>query len=283
MGQLINGLKIADKINKKTALGVRKLKSVGFCPKLAVVLVGEDRSSVVYVHQKEKIAQKVGLDFVLHKFPSNIKKEELINNIQKIQQDKKLAGLIIQLPLPEKLYCPEVLNQIEERFDVDFLNEISMGKIMMNTNKFIPPTPGATLAILEDLKIDLQGKNVTIVGMGTLVGRPLSMLLLNKKASITTINTSTKDVKNKCLQADIIVSCAGKKDLLRGDMIKKSAVVIDAGFSFFEGKSYGDVNLKEALEKADYVTPTPGGVGPVTVALLLYNTLLRAKDFLNKK
>ncbi len=279
---LINGPLIAEKINRATAERVVKLREKSAQPRLAVVLVGDDPASGVYVRQKEKIAKMVGVDFVLYHLPVDIKEKDLIKKLQKIQKDKKLSGLIIQLPLPENLYKREVLNMITEAVDVDFMSEFSMGKIMMGTNQIEPPTPGAILTILRELQIDLVGKNITIVGMGTLVGKPLSMLLEHEGSSITTCNSKTKDIPEKCLAADIVVSCVGKKDLIRGDMVKKGAVVIDAGFSFVGGKSYGDVNLSEVEKKASYVTPTPGGVGPITVALLLSNTVTNAEKKLKK-
>ena len=283
MSKLIDGQDIARKINKQTAKRVKKLNKIGFFPKLAVVLVGSDPASMSYIRQKEKVARQVGVDFVLRALPKSTTKESFISELKRLQIDKSLAGLIIQLPLPEKLFCPEVLNAINPAVDVDFLYEKSMGTLMLATNQITPPTSGSILAILHDLKISLAGKNITIVGMGMLVGKPLAMLLINERASVITCNSATKDIKEKCLSADILISCAGKKDLIRGNMVKPGAVVIDAGFSFFKGKSYGDVNVAEVGKIASRVTPTPGGVGPITVALLLRNTVWRAEKKLVKK
>jgi len=273
MAKIIDGLAIAKKINNTTARKVNALKQKGLQPRLAVILVGDDPASAVYVRQKEKLSRQVGVDFVLRHFSEKISRVDLIANIKEIQRDKNLSGLIIQLPLPENLYCPEVLNAINTNVDVDFLSEASIGKILMGTNELEPPTPGAIMEILRELKVNLKGKNITIVGMGTLVGKPLAMLLEHTGASITTCNSKTKNIPDKCRQADIVVSCVGKKDLIRGDMVKRGAIVIDAGFSFYKGKSYGDINFEEVAKMAKYVTPTPGGVGPITVALLLKNTV----------
>lgn len=278
MGKLIDGLALAKKINQETARRVEKLKKKGVFPKLAVILVGDNPASLVYIRQKERVARLVGVDFVLHALPANIAKEKLIDELKKIQADKNLSGLIMQLPIPEKLYVPEVLDAIGVHVDVDFLSEASMGQILMGTNKIEPPTPGSILAILRSLKVKLVGKDVTLVGMGTLVGKPLSMLLEHVGASVTTCNSKTKNITDKCRRAEVLVSCVGKKDLIRGNMVKPGAVVIDAGFSFYRGKSYGDVNLEEVQNIASYVTPTPGGVGPVTVALLLQNTVWCAEQ-----
>ena len=282
MGKLIDGLGVAKKINVNTAKRVMKLKKKGIFPKLAVVLVGDNPASLVYIRQKEKVARLVGVDFVLHVYPANLTEEKLIQELKKIQTDAHLSGLIMQLPVPEKLYVPAVLNAIDIDVDVDFLSETAMGQILMGKKKREPPTPGSILTIMRSLKIKLTGKDITIVGMGTLVGKPLSMLLEHEGASITTCNHQTKNIPDKCRQADVVVSCVGKKDLIRGNMIKKGAVVIDAGFSFYKGKSYGDVNLQEVQTVASHVTPTPGGVGPITVALLLQNTVSCAEQKLDK-
>ena len=275
---IINGQAIAEKINRKTAEKVQELKQKGFVPKLAVVLVGDDPASLTYIRQKEKVARQTGVDFELYKFGQDVTKKELVGSLKQIQKNKAVSGLIIQLPIPERLYCPEVLNAIKPQVDVDFLSEPSLGKILMGTNEIEPPTPGSILTILRDLNIDLNGKDITIVGMGTLVGKPLSMLLEHAGASIITCNSQTKDIPGKCRQADIVISCVGKKDLIRGDMVKNGAIVIDAGFSYVGGKSYGDINFAEVSQKASFVTPTPGGVGPVTVALLISNVVKLAKN-----
>lgn len=282
MGKLIDGLAIAKKINLNTAKRVARLKKKGIFPKLAVVLVGNDPASLVYVRQKEHIARLVGVDFILHVLPADVIGEKLTRELQKIQTDTNLSGLIMQLPVPEKLYVPAVLNAIDKDVDVDFLSESSMGQILLGTNKMEPPTPGSILTIMRSLKIKLSGKDITIVGMGTLVGKPLSMLLEHEGASITTCNHRTRDIPDKCRRADVVVSCVGKKDLIRGNMIKPGAVVIDAGFSFHKGKSYGDINLSEVQAVASHVTPTPGGVGPITVSLLLQNTVKCAEQKLDK-
>lgn len=274
---LINGKQIAEKVNQRTAELVAILKKKNIIPKLAVILVGEDKPSQTYVRKKGESAKKTGFDFTLYELPKNIKQDELIKKIKKIQQDKKLTGLIVQLPLPEHLYATEVLNAIKPEIDVDCLTDVNLGKLVMKTNYIVPPTPGAVMSILHDLNVDLIGKNITIIGAGALVGKPLAIMMMNERASVTTCNSKTKDTKEKCLQADIIVTGVGKKDLLRGDMVKKDAIVIDTGVDFESGKMYGDVNVEEVLKKASFVTPTPGGVGPITVARLLLNTAICAE------
>jgi len=277
MGQLIDGKSIAEKIRLEVAGNVKALKKKGIQPKLGVILVGEHKPSLTYIRKKQEAAEQAGIDFVLKKFPTSISKTVLATEIKNIQKTEKLSGLIIQLPLPERLYCPEILNAICPNIDVDCLNEENIGKLVMETNFIYPPTPLAVITVLEHLKTDVAGKNVTIVGTGALVGKPLAIILANKGATVTTCNSKTKDVQARCLLADIIVTGVGKKDLLRGDMVREGAIVIDTGISFENGKMYGDANREEVLEKAAYLTPTPGGIGPITVSLLLQNTITCAQ------
>lgn len=277
MGKLIDGKAIADKIHDETTQKVTKLKARGITPFLGVVLVGDNAASQMYDRMKGSAAERAGIKFLLHKLPATITAVALVQEIHTIQRQNKLTGLIIQLPLPEHLYTPSVLNAIDPKIDVDFLTDTNMGKLIMNTSKLLPPTPGAVIAILKELKIDMSGKNITIVGMGSLVGKPLSIMMVNGGASVTTVNSRTQNVSTKCLGADILISGVGKKDLIRGDMLKPGAIVIDAGICFENHKVFGDVNVAEALEVASLVTPTPGGVGPITVALLLHNTVACAE------
>lgn len=277
MGELIDGQAIAKKIRLQTAKRAAELKKQGLTPKLAVILVGDNKPSQTYVRKKGQAATQIGLDFNLYELPENISQADLIAKINEIQTDDKLSGLIVQLPLPEHLYVTDVLNAINPKLDVDCLTDANLGKLVMKTNYLVPPTPGAVMSILHELKVDLVGKNVNIIGVGALVGKPLAIMMMNERASVTTCNSATKDTKAKCLAADIIITGVGKKDIIRAEMVKPGAIVIDAGVCFVEGKMYGDVNVKEVLTKAAYVTPTPGGVGPITVARLLKNTVICAE------
>lgn len=277
MGKLVNGLLIAEKIRHQVAKDVKLLKQQNIHPKLGVIFVGDSKPSQTYIRKKQEAATETGVDFVLKQYPANITKEKLIAEIKTIQTKKKLSGLIIQLPLPEHLYVSEVLNAINPNIDVDCLTDTNLGKLVMETNFIFPPTPYAVITVLKNLGIKIAGKNITIVGMGALVGKPLAIILANEGASLTTCNSKTKNLQDKCLTADIIVTGVGKKDLLRAAMIKKGTIVIDTGIVFENGKMYGDANRKEVLAKAAYLTPTPGGVGPITVALLLKNTITCAQ------
>lgn len=277
MGILIDGKLIAKEILDATALEVSALIAKGITPKLAVVLVGDDKPSHTYVRKKGEAAKAIGMDFDLHFLPKESTTADVIKKIDKAQADPALSGIIVQLPLPEHIETSDVLNAIRPEKDVDCLTDINLGKLVMRTNYLVPPTPGAVMSILNDLKVDYVGKNVTIVGVGPLVGKPLAIMMMNERASVTTCNSKTKDTKEKCLTADIIVTGVGRKDVLRGDMVKKGTIVIDTGVDFVDGMMYGDVNVAEVAAVAAYVTPTPGGVGPITVARLLKNTMLCAK------
>jgi len=273
---LLDGYKIADAILKKAKNKTVLLKKKKISPHLGVVFVGDDNRSAVYIHKKEEAAKNIGIQFSLFQFDKKIKEETLIAEIKKIQKKNKLTGLIVQLPLPEQLYTPHILNAIDPKIDVDCMTHENLGKLMMKWGDLMPPTPGAAMAIIESLGIDPAGKKMVVIGAGALVGKPLSILLMNARATVTVCNSATPNLKKICREADIIITGVGKKDLIRGNMVQKGAVVIDAGICFEEGKIYGDVNVKE-IEKKAWVTPTPGGVGPITVANLLLNTVLSAE------
>ncbi len=269
---LIDGQAIADKILARVKNHVDFLQTKNVQPRLAVLLVGDHAPSIRYVTRKEKAAAEVGIGFDLVRLPADIDRATIINTIKTLQANPALSGLIVQLPLPEPLYTSEVLNTIEPDRDIDCLTDVNMGKLMMNTGWITPPTAAAAMAIINDQKIDVVGKNVVVIGLGALVGKPLSVMLMNARASVTTINSATRDVTAKCLAADIIISGVGKAGLVRGNMVKPGALVIDAGVSFVDAIMSGDAVVEEIVDHA-LVTPTPGGVGPLTIAKLLENTV----------
>ncbi len=275
---VIDGKAIAAKINAETKNRVAKLLSFGIVPKLAVVLVGDNQASLTYVNKKQSAAQSVGIEFELFPFPSSITESDLIAKIQNIQNDPALSGLIIQLPLPEQLYTPHVLNCIDSSLDVDCLTSENLGKLFIKAEYVVPPTPAAVMTVIHELGIDLIGKNVTVVGVGSLVGKPLTVMLMNERASVSTVNSSTKDSAAKCLQADIIVTGVGQKNLITAEMVHPQSIVIDTGFVFENGKSSGDVDYDAVAPLVQAITPTPGGIGPITVAQLLRNTVICAEN-----
>src|SRR3989344_8046846 len=277
MSNIIDGKAIAAKIEKEAAKQVTALKKKGITPKLAVILVGEDKPSRTYIRRKKEAAERVGIDFALHELPTNISKDDLIKAVNNIQKDRQLTGLIIQLPLPERLYRPEVLNAINTDIDVDCLTDCNIGKLVMKTNLIEPPTPWAVVKTLKEINFNLAGKNIVIVGAGALVGKPLAIMLVNELASVTTCNSRTKNIKDKCLKADVIISAVGKKDLITANMVKKGTVEIDTGIVYDNGKMRGDVDFAKVAKKTSFITPTPGGIGPITVAKLLLNTVICAE------
>lgn len=277
MGTRIDGKAIANSINQETAVRVTSLKQHGITAHLAVILVGDDKASHTYVRKKGEAAKAAGMEFTLVELPASASTETVIANVIEIQSNPKLSGLIVQLPLPDQVDTAAVLRALDPAKDIDCLTETNLGKLIMKTHTIVPPTPGAVMSILEELKVKLIGSNVTIIGVGPLVGKPLAIMMMNQRASVSTCNSKTKDTKEKCLAADIIVTGVGKKNVLRGDMVKEGAIVIDTGVDFVDGKMYGDVNVSEVMAKAAWVTPTPGGVGPITVARLLQNTVTLAE------
>ncbi|EKE07417.1 MAG: hypothetical protein ACD_18C00090G0002 [uncultured bacterium] len=271
MEKIINGKQIANEILEEVKT---KIAQLDFKPKLAVIFVGDDKPSQTYVRRKQEAAKYAGIDFEIYSFPTNIEKEKLVKNIKDIQKkEKNIRGMIVQLPLPEPLFTPEVLDAVNSDIDVDCLTNTNIGKLVMKTADFSPPTPQAVLEIFKSINLDVKGKNITIVGAGALVGKPLSIMLLNKQATVTTCNEHTRDLKKILKKSDIIVSAVGKKDLIRKSMLKKNVIIIDTGIAFANNKMYGDVNFEEAVKKAKFITPTPGGVGPITVSLLMKNLL----------
>lgn len=273
MAILINGKIIAQKITRQTAKKTAALKKEGALPKLAVILVGQNKLSAAFVRRKADLAKKIGINFKAYRYPAKTGTAGLIKKINTLQKDKRLSGLVVQLPLPNNFNTKKILNSLDPQKDVDFLTETNLKKSALGQAKLWPPTAGAILTILKELKINLKNKKITLVGTGFLVGQPLFNLLKQSGAKITACNRQTKDLKKECLGADIIISATGQKNIITGNMIKKGAIVIDAGSSAEDGKIYGDVNFKEVSKKAKYITPTPGGVGPITVARLLWNTV----------
>lgn len=275
---LIKGKRIAKSIERDVTTRIEKLTKKGQPVKLAVVLVGDDTPSHTYVRAKQRAASRVGMDFVCYSYPTSITQTALIDAMYGIQADPELSGLIVQLPLPEHLNSDDIINAIHPNMDVDCLTYENFGRLISGSPALIPPTPGAILAIIEQLDIDVSGKNIVIFGTGLLVGKPLAIMLMNLGASVQTINAESSGIEKKCRDADIIISGVGQKHLIDHTLVPENAIVIDAGISYDEeGVMYGDVHVESVQEKAAHVTPTPGGVGPITVARLLLNTVICAE------
>ena len=266
--KILNGKELSEKILTKLKKEVKKSK---LKLRLAVIQVGENSVSQVFINQKKKACEKTGINFKLFKFPAKISVLEFKKEIEKIVKSKVTSGVIIQLPLPKKFLAEEFLNLIPEEKDVDVLSEKSLGKFYQGTLKILPPTVNGILYLLKSYKIGSIGKNVVIVGAGRLVGFPLATQLLKEKATLSVLNEWTRDASSFTKKADILISGVGKSNLIKGNAVKKGGVVIDAGASMKDGELIGDVDFKSVSEKANYITPVPGGVGPLTVACLLEN------------
>lgn len=267
---LLSGKKIADKIlnNLKKEIEKKRLKL-----KMAIVLVGDDAPSKIFTKRKEEASKKIGVYFRLFHFKKDISLLSLKKEIEKISLNKSVSGLVIQLPLPDKLkpHTQEILNIIPKEKDIDILSENNLGSFYSGFLKVMPPVVGAIYYLLREYKISVKGKNVVIVGAGRLVGLPLAIFLLKEKATVSVINQYTEDTKSFLKKADIIISGVGKPNIIKGKDIKKGVAIIDVGSSLKDKKIVGDVDFKSVSKKAKYITPVPGGVGPLTVTSLLEN------------
>lgn len=272
--QIINGKKIRDKILEKVKKEISKLP---FQPVFCDILVGEDPVSRQYVEMKARYAEKVGIKFYSAVFPFAITTKELVGEIKKINKLENICGIIIQLPLPETVDKRIVLDSVDVSLDVDCLGSLASENFYKNNNKIGFPTALACLRILDSLCLDFVNKNIVVVGQGELVGMPISALLSFRGLKIDTIVSDTKNKEIIIKNADVIISAVGRGKIVTGDMIKKGAIIIDAGTSESNGSVVGDVDIESVMNIASFVSPVPGGVGPVTVAMLLNNVLQVAK------
>lgn len=267
---LLDGKKISDKIKEEIKL---KTKNYLIKPTLAVIQIGDDEASNVYINSKKNSCEKVGFNFIHIKFTGDTLEQEIINKIIELNNDSYVNGILLQLPIPSKFNQYKLLNLINKDKDVDGLTDINMGMLFKNYNNLVPCTPNGIIKLLDEYKIDLKGKYAVVVGKSNLVGKPLAMLLLQKGSTVTICHSKTKDLGYFTKQADILISAVGKKNLITKDMVKENAIVIDVGISRVDGKLYGDINFEDIKDIASYITPVPGGVGPMTVAMLLSNVL----------
>lgn len=275
---LIDGKKVASDIREKLKKEVEQLKSNGVEPGLAVILVGENPASKKYVASKEKTCQEIGINSFGYKLPETTTQNELIELIDKLNADPKVNGILVQLPLPKGLNEKEVMNRISPHKDVDGFGPDALGKLVLDEPGFIPCTPHGAIKMIEAYNIETAGRHAVIVGRSIIVGKPLALLLLRKDATVTICHSKTPNLKDECLKADILCVAIGKAKMITGDMIKEGATVIDIGINVTpDGKIVGDVDFDAAKERAAYITPVPGGAGPMTIAMLMYNTVLAAK------
>ncbi len=274
----IDGKAIADEIKKEAAAEAAALKAQGIKPCLAVILVGNDSASQVYVNNKKKACEAVGIRSVSYTLDENAEESELLQLVDTLNLDSSVHGILVQLPLPEHMDETKVIVAISPEKDVDCFHPMNVGRLTSGLDGFLPCTPAGVIEILKRTGHDIAGKNCAIIGRSNLVGKPLALLMTRENATVTLCHSKTQNLAEVCRRADILVSAAGKAGLVTGDMVKDGAVVIDVGMNRnAEGKLCGDVVYDEAAEKASAVTPVPGGVGLMTVAMLMKNCIRAAK------
>ncbi|ALC89992.1 5,10-methylene-tetrahydrofolate cyclohydrolase [Bacillus sp. FJAT-18017] len=277
--KLIDGKEIAKKKRQEIAQKVKELKERDIHPGLAVILVGDNHASRTYVKNKEKACNEAGINSFMFELPASISQEQLLEKISELNHDEKVHGILVQLPLPAHIEEKTVIEAIAPNKDVDGFHPINIGRMMTGQDAFLPCTPYGILVLMEEIGLEITGKHVVIVGRSNIVGKPAGQLFLNKNATVTYCHSRTKDLEFHTRQADILVSAIGKPNFIRASHIKEGAAVIDVGINRNEaGKLCGDVHFEEVAEKAGYITPVPGGVGPMTITMLLFNTLKAASQ-----
>lgn len=274
MLKLIDGKQLAQKRREEIKRTVEQLKAKGIVPGLAVVLVGEDAASQIYVRNKEKACEEVGFYSEVYRLPESTSQEELLQLIKRLNHDEKIHGLLVQLPVPAHIDEKAVIHAIDARKDVDGFLPENLGSLLIGEPAFEPCTPKGCIDLIKQTGIEITGKKAVVVGRSNIVGKPIAMMLLRENATVTICHSKTKNLKEELLTADIVVAAVGKSNFITGDMIKDGAVVIDVGMNRLEnGKLTGDVD-QASLERRDcWLTPVPGGVGPMTITMLMQNTL----------
>lgn len=280
---IIDGKEIAKKKRLEIINQVSELKNQGLVPGLAVILVGDNQASRTYVNSKQKTARELGMHNVLIEYPTSITEKELLAKIDDLNEDTSIHGILVQLPLPGHINETNLIEAISPEKDVDGFHPLNVGRMMTGQDAFLPCTPYGVMVMLKEIGYELAGKHVVVVGRSNIVGKPAGQLFLNENATVTYCHSKTKDLMEHTKKADIVVAAVGKVGLITADHIKSGAVVIDVGMNRDdEGKLCGDVAYAEVKEKAGYITPVPGGVGPMTIAMLMYNTMKSAKKHLNR-
>ena len=276
---LLDGKMLSEKIEEEVKVEVAQLvEEKQITPGLAVILVGNDPASATYVASKAKSCKNAGIYSVVHEMPDSITQDELLDTINLMNKNPKLDGILVQLPLPKHIDTTTVLEAIHPLKDVDGFHPYNVGRMVSNLDSFLPATPFGVMRMFEEYGIELSGKNVVVIGSSDIVGKPMASLLINAKATVTVCNSRTKDLKAHTLAADIVVIAVGVPYLLKEDMVKDGAIVIDVGINRLDtGKLVGDADFEGLKNKCSHLTPVPGGVGPMTIAMLLKNTIKAAK------
>ncbi|HEI5234014.1 TPA: bifunctional methylenetetrahydrofolate dehydrogenase/methenyltetrahydrofolate cyclohydrolase FolD, partial [Staphylococcus aureus] len=278
VAKILDGKQIAKDYRQGLQDQVEALKEKGFTPKLSVILVGNDGASQSYVRSKKKAAEKIGMISEIVHLEETATEEEVLNELNRLNNDDSVSGILVQVPLPKQVSEQKILEAINPEKDVDGFHPINIGKLYIDEQTFLPCTPLGIMEILKHADIDLEGKNAVVIGRSHIVGQPVSKLLLQKNASVTILHSRSKDMASYLKDADVIVSAVGKPGLVKKDVVKEGAVIIDVGNTPDEnGKLKGDVDYDAVKEIAGAITPVPGGVGPLTITMVLNNTLLAEK------
>lgn len=292
MGQIIDGKKNAKEIREELRVRVGEMVEKNkLTPKLSVVLIGDDPASAIYVKHKEKGCEEVGIATDTHKFSASIEENKVLALIESLNHQKDVHGILVQLPLPKHLDVKKILGTISYEKDVDGLHIENMGRLLKGEDPlFLPCTPAGIMHLILSTGTEIKGKNAVVIGRSNIVGKPMALLLLAEHATVTVCHSRTKDLAEVCSRADILVAAVGRGEMVKGDWVKEGAVVIDVGMNrlsptekYPKGKLVGDVDFEAAEIKASFITPVPGGVGPMTIAMLLRNTVLSAKRTIGKK
>lgn len=280
MAKILDGKAVSQRVKNALKDETEKfVEKYGIKPGLAVVIVGDDPASRVYVNSKKKACAEIGYYSEEHALPESTTEDELLSLVEKLNGDEKIHGILVQLPLPKHINEEKIINAINPKKDVDAFHPVNVGKIMIGNFDFLPCTPAGVMELINEAGIDLTGKNCVVVGRSNIVGKPQAMLLLHKNATVTICHSKTKNIKEITKNADVLVAAVGRAQMFDGDYIKDGAVVIDVGMNRLENKKLvGDVDFESAAKKASCITPVPGGVGPMTIAMLMKNTLTAAKN-----
>ncbi len=284
MAEILNGTALAKTIREQLKEETNLLKEQGITPGLAVILVGEDPASKVYVRNKTKACEEIGFYHEQYNLPATISENEILELVETLNQSSQIHGILIQAPLPKGLDFKNIINHIAPDKDVDAFHPYNVGKIMIGDFEFLPCTPAGVMELIHSSGVSVEGKHCVVVGRSNIVGKPQTMLLLKENGTVTVCHSKTPNLATVTRDADILVSAVGKAGLITGDMIKPGAVVIDVGMNRNEdGKLVGDVDFASAEKVAGYITPVPGGVGPMTITMLMKNTLMAARKWAKKK
>ncbi|MCI8397748.1 MAG: bifunctional methylenetetrahydrofolate dehydrogenase/methenyltetrahydrofolate cyclohydrolase FolD [Clostridia bacterium] len=276
--EIIDGKTLAKNIRENLKSEVEELKSKGINPKFAVILVGNDKASLTYVKSKNKACQELGIEYEEIILEGNTTMQELLEIIESLNERTEISGILLQSPIPKHLDINEAFRKISPSKDVDGFNPYNVGKLCLNQDTFVSCTPYGIMKIFDAYNIPIEGKNAVVIGRSNIVGKPMALSLLNKNATVTICHSKTEDLKEITQKADIIIAAIGKKHFVTKEMVKEGAVIIDVGINRTDEGIFGDVDFEGVKEKASYITPVPGGVGPMTVAMLMTNIVKAAKQ-----